>query len=168
MEGQAIERHGPAAGPPRAESGDSLAAPPILRARQVLFVEDEATFRQIVARNLRARGVEVREAETASQAIASMAEDRPDLLLLDIDLPDRSGWDVLRELGRRGIYVPTVILSAVRVPKGHLEEFRPLAYLPKPFPLEALLRLVLGSATGERDGEMAAGEAPAEEEPIHG
>lgn len=134
----------------------------------MLLVEDEAAFRQIIARNLRARGVEVREAETASQAIASIAEDRPDLLLLDINLPDRSGWDVLRELRRRGINVPTVVISAVRVPTGRLEEFRPLAYLPKPFPLEALLRLVLGAATDERDEEMATAGAREEEEPTDG
>jgi DNA-binding response OmpR family regulator len=67
-------------------------------------------------------------------------------LLLDINLPDRSGWDVLRELRRRGTDVPTIIVSAVRVSPNRLEEFHPLAYLPKPFPLEALLRLVLGGA----------------------
>jgi DNA-binding response OmpR family regulator len=168
MESQPIERHGPAVGSPRAESRDSLAALPILRYRQVLLVEDEAAFRQIIARNLRARGVEVREADTAGQAIASIAEDRPDLLLLDINLPDRSGWDVLRELRRHGINVQTVVISAVRVTTGRLEEFRPLAYLPKPFPLEALLQLVLGSATDERDEEMAAAGALEEEEPADG
>jgi DNA-binding response OmpR family regulator len=52
----------------------------------------------------------------------------------------------LRELRRRGTDVPTIIVSAVRVSPNRLEEFHPLAYLPKPFPLEALLRLVLGGA----------------------
>ena len=63
-------------------------------------------------------------------------------MLLDISLPDRTGWDVLRELRERGLVVPTIIVSAVRVGPSRLAEFRPLAYLPKPFPLEALLRLV--------------------------
>jgi len=63
-------------------------------------------------------------------------------MLLDINLPDRSGWDVLRELRERGIRVATVIVSAVRVSPARLDEFRPVAYLPKPFPLDALLRLV--------------------------
>ncbi len=168
MESQPIERRGPAVGSPRAESRDSHAALPTPRYRQVLLVDDEAAFRQIIARNLTARGVEVREADTAGRAIADIAEDRPDLLLLDLNLPDRSGWDVLRALRRQGIDVPTVVISAVRVPTSRLEEFRPLAYLPKPFPLEALLRLVLGSATDERDEEMATTGALEEKEPADG
>ncbi|MFN8515929.1 MAG: response regulator [Chloroflexia bacterium] len=83
--------------------------------------------------------------------------ERPDLLLLDINLPDRTGWDVLRELRERGVVVPTVIVSAVRVSQSRLDEFRPLAYLPKPFPLEALLRIVDGSRrVAEVGGERAA------------
>jgi DNA-binding response OmpR family regulator len=115
----------------------------------VLLVEDEATLRRLVARNLTGRGLQVREAETAEAAIGAVTTDRPDLLLLDINLPDRSGWDVLRELQRRGTDVPTIVISAVRVSPTRLKEFRPLAYLPKPFPLEALLRLVVGSPAPE-------------------
>ena len=117
--------------------------------RQVLLVEDEPTLRRVVARNLTGRGLQVREADTAEAAIGAATTDRPDLLLLDINLPDRSGWDVLRELRRRGSDVPTIIVSAVRVSPNRLEEFHPLAYLPKPFPLEALLRLVLGGAPSQ-------------------
>ncbi len=112
--------------------------------RGVLIVEDEGRLRRVIARNLASRGVRVREAETGTAAVQAIAEERPDLLLLDISLPDRSGWDVLRELRRRGTEVPTIVISAVRVTPERLAEFRPLAYLPKPFPLEALLRLVRG------------------------
>ena len=49
-----------------------------------------------------------------------------------------------RGLQVRGNAVPTIIISAVRVNQNRLDEFHPLAYLPKPFPLDALLRLVLG------------------------
>jgi DNA-binding response OmpR family regulator len=121
------------------------------RFRSVLVVEDEATLRRVVARNLAVRGIRVREAETAAAALAALRAERPDLLLLDINLPDRTGWDVLRELQRLGLSVPTIVVSAVRVNARRLDEFRPLAYLPKPFPLEALLALVLG-----RDAEAAA------------
>ena len=111
--------------------------------RKVLVVEDEPTLRRVVARNLTGRGLQVGEADSAEAAIGAASAERPDLLLLDINLPDRSGWDVLRELRRRGTDVPTIIVSAVRVSPNRLEEFHPLAYLPKPFPLEALMRLVL-------------------------
>jgi DNA-binding response OmpR family regulator len=108
----------------------------------ILVVEDEATLRQVITRNLEVRGHAVRGAETATEALRHLSDWPPDLMLLDINLPDRSGWDVLRELRERGIQVPTVIVSAVRVSPARLEEFRPVAYLPKPFPLDALLRLV--------------------------
>ena len=117
----------------------------------MLIVEDEATLRRVIARNLTGRGIQVREAETAAAALAAVRAQRPDLLLLDINLPDRTGWDVLRELQRLGLSVPTIVVSAVRVNAGRLVEFSPLAYLPKPFPLEALLSLVLG-----REAEGAA------------
>jgi DNA-binding response OmpR family regulator len=108
----------------------------------ILVVEDEATFSQVVTRNLEARGHAVLRAETATEALRHLSDSMPDLMLLDINLPDRSGWDVLRELRDRGTQVPTVIVSAVRVNPARLEEFQPVAYLPKPFPLDALLRLV--------------------------
>ena len=119
----------------------------------VLLVEDEATLRQVIARNLASRGHLVREAATASEALQEVEGFQPDLLLLDINLPDRSGWDVLRELRDRGIEIPTVVVSAVRVSPTRLAEFKPLAYLPKPFPLEALLRVVDETHEREKTGE---------------
>ena len=74
-----------------------------------------------------------------------------DLIILDINLPDLTGWEVLRTACNEGRLqvldveglprIPVVVLSAVRVSQRRLAEFRPLAYLPKPFPMDALLRL---------------------------
>jgi DNA-binding response OmpR family regulator len=118
---------------------------------RVLLVEDEATLRSIIERNLVARGHSVTEADSAREALARMSESRPDLMLLDINLPDRSGWDILREMRSRGWDVPVLIISVVRVSAARLEEFRPLAFLPKPFPLEALLRVVEDARPKERE-----------------
>jgi DNA-binding response OmpR family regulator len=110
--------------------------------RDVLLVEDEATFRRVIAQNLSSRGLSVREAGSAAEAVAAVNAQQPDLMVLDLNLPDRTGWDILRDLKGHGQDVPTIIVSAVRVRQGRLNEFHPLAYLPKPFPLEALLRVV--------------------------
>ena len=119
--------------------------------QRVLLVEDEVPLRTVIARNLTSRGIHVCEAGTAFDALAAATSEHHDLLLLDINLPDQTGWEVLRELKRRGTEVPTIVVSAVRVSQSRLEEFHPLAYLPKPFPIDALLRLVLGKTSAGRD-----------------
>src|SRR5262249_59032545 len=58
--------------------------------RRVLLVEDEVALRRVLARNLTSRGVAVLEAETASEAVQAVSTDLPDLLLLDINLPDQT------------------------------------------------------------------------------
>ena len=119
----------------------------------ILMVEDDASLRRVIVQNLASRGHSIREASTAAEALDILLEEKPDLLLLDINLPDRSGWDVLRALRERGIEVPTIVVSAVRVSSGRLAEFKPRAYLPKPFPLESLLRLIDHEhGTAEEDG----------------
>jgi two-component system KDP operon response regulator KdpE len=119
------------------------------RYRNVLVIEDDETFCRVVARSLEAYGVEVRSVASVQAALGAIAERRPDLLLLDIGLPDRTGWDLLRALRAQQVEIPTVILSAARVPPERLSEFRPLAYVRKPFPLEALLRVVVGAPAAD-------------------
>ncbi len=119
--------------------------------RNIVVVEDAAALRHVIALNLNRLGCRVREATSAAEGVAELRQEQPDLLLLDIFLPDRSGWDVLRELRQSGIEVPTIILSAARVTQSRMAEFHPLAYLPKPFPLDALLRLVDGSTPSAED-----------------
>src|SRR6478736_4305864 len=111
---------------------------------RVLVVEDDEQLRRIITSNLVARGHEVRQAADAAMALTALGEERPDLLILDINLPDRTGWDVLRE-ARLPPEVRVLMLTAVPVSPRRLSEFRPVAYLPKPFPLEALLRLAESS-----------------------
>jgi DNA-binding response OmpR family regulator len=109
---------------------------------KILVVEDDSTLRSVIVRNLEVRGHVVLEAETATEAAVQATNEDPDLILLDINLPDMSGWNVLRELRQAGKEIPTIVISAVRVMPDRLAEFKPLAYLPKPFPLDALLRVV--------------------------
>jgi DNA-binding response OmpR family regulator len=133
--------------------------------QDILIVEDDETLRSLIARNLEARGCRVREAVTATEAMEAVLEESPGLILLDIGLPDRSGWDVLRELRTRGMSIPTAVISAVRVSRERLDEFGPIAYLPKPFPLEALLRLVETGGTEEDISGIIAARETAPERP---
>jgi DNA-binding response OmpR family regulator len=118
----------------------------------VLVVEDDEQLRRVIVTNLAARGHQVRQAADAAGALAALAEERPDLLILDINLPDRTGWDVLRD-AHLPDDVRVLMLTAVPVSPRRLAELRPVAYLPKPFPLEALLRLAESGARTVRDEE---------------
>ncbi len=135
------------------------------RFQKVLLVEDDPPLSQIFKRNLERRGVEVRVAHSTEEAFALLAHWEPDLLLLDVSLPGRTGWDLLRALRAAGRTIPTVIISAVPPSQRRIEEFQPLAYLLKPFPLEALLRIVFAQPDHPAE-EIAATPATASQEVV--
>ena len=131
---------------------------------RILLVEDDEALCDLERRNLQIRGHVVSIAVDAKSALAQLRASFFDLIILDINLPDLTGWEVLRTalnegrlpvlnvegLGRR---IPVVVLSAVRVSQHRLAEFHPLAYLPKPFPMDALLRLAT-EAAARRNGDV--------------
>lgn len=134
---------------------------------RILLVEDDTVLRGLIERNLMARGHQVHCACAAEDALAYLRERTFDLILLDINLPELTGWDVLRVAQQEHLLVPfkdetdeqveklpVVILSAVRVGPRRLAEFHPLAYLPKPFPMDALVRLAAKAAPRQTNGEL--------------
>jgi DNA-binding response OmpR family regulator len=119
---------------------------------RILLVEDDEVLRELILLNLQGQEHNVCVAEDAQTALAHLRVAPFELMLLDICLPDETGWEVLRVAQKQGWLsslerdghpgqLSVVVLSAVRVNPKRLAEFRPLAYLPKPFPLESLLRL---------------------------
>ncbi|GCE16536.1 response regulator transcription factor [Dictyobacter kobayashii] len=124
---------------------------------RILLVEDDDVLRTLMMQNLSARHHILSVAADAEEALELLRMHTFDLVILDINLPDLSGWDVLRIAKREGYLQPSchdehgekfpvVMVSAVRVSLHRLAEFRPLAYLPKPFPMEALLRFAVEAA----------------------
>jgi two-component system OmpR family response regulator len=79
---------------------------------QVLVVDDEASIVDAVATALRYEGFDVREATTGRAALAAAQDDPPDLVVLDVMLPDLDGLEVTRRLRADGIRVPVLFLTA--------------------------------------------------------
>lgn len=109
-------------------------------APRVLVIDDEAQIRRFLDIGLRAEGYEVLQAATAADGLAQAATREPDLVILDIGLPDREGHEVLAEL-RQWSQVPVLMLS---VRNSEAEKVRALDagasdYVTKPFGIQELM-----------------------------
>lgn len=109
----------------------------------LLLVEDDVDLRTSVAASLAARGYTVRECGTAQDALAGWESGRPDLILLDLGLPDHDGRSVITRI-RRDATTPILILSARHQERDRVEALDLGAddYLTKPFGLTELVARV--------------------------
>ncbi|MEP7186674.1 MAG: response regulator transcription factor [Rhodanobacter sp.] len=122
-------------------------------APRILVIDDEAQIRRFLDIGLRAEGYEVLLAANAADGLALAATQSPDLLILDIGLPDRDGHEVLEEV-RQWSQVPVLMLS---VRDAEAEKVRALDrgandYMTKPFGIQELmarLRALLRNRPGE-------------------
>lgn len=106
----------------------------------ILLIEDEPGSRRFLRVTLASSGYRVSEAACAEDGLKHAASDRPDLIVLDLGLPDRDGMDVLKEL-REWSSVPVIVLTARDVEKAKVEALDAGAddYLTKPFGASELL-----------------------------
>jgi two-component system OmpR family response regulator len=129
-------------------------------AERLLVVDDEATVRELLAATLRFAGFRVTSAATAGEAIASAAKDPPDLVLLDVMLPDMDGFEVVRRL--RETRTPVMFLTARDRPADKVAGLSLGAddYVTKPFDLEELIariRAILRRTSGHPTGVVTVG-----------
>jgi two-component system, OmpR family, KDP operon response regulator KdpE len=125
----------------------------------VLVVEDEPQMRRFLRATLPAHGYRLAEAETGAQALVEAATRAPDLVLLDLGLPDMDGVEVTRRL-REWSSVPVVVLSARGQEGDKVQALDAGAddYLTKPFGIDELLarmRVALRHAARTTDGGQA-------------
>ncbi|MGC8462943.1 MAG: response regulator transcription factor [Acidimicrobiales bacterium] len=106
----------------------------------VLVVEDEASYREAMTVGLRHEGFAVRTAVDGASALRSVTEERPDIVLLDVLLPDMSGTEVCRRL-RQLTPVPVVLVSAIDAELDVVLglELGAEDYVTKPFHLRELV-----------------------------
>ncbi|HMT19847.1 MAG TPA: response regulator [Promineifilum sp.] len=106
----------------------------------VLVIDDEGQIRRFLRISLEANGYEVHEVATGLEGISRAAQLRPDLIILDMGLPDIDGLEVLRRL-REWTTTPTIILSVRDADDDKVAALDTGAddYLTKPFSLEELM-----------------------------
>jgi DNA-binding response OmpR family regulator len=106
-------------------------------ARRVLVVDDERAIRLLCHVNLTASGIDVLEAADGRKALELAREERPDLMLLDVMMPDVDGWTVARELAadQQTSGIPIVFLTAraEAADKRMGQQLGGVGYLVKPF-----------------------------------
>jgi two-component system, OmpR family, KDP operon response regulator KdpE len=123
----------------------------------ILVVDDELALRRFLRASLAANGYRCLEAETAEQGLAQTAAMNPDLILLDLGLPDRSGVEVTRCI-REWSRIPIIVISARGQETDKIEALDAGAddYLTKPFSVGELLariRAALRRVTPTDSGE---------------
>ena len=120
---------------PRGGSGPRSAGP------SVLVVDDDPGLREFIRANLEAEGYSVREAGSASEGLAALDEEPPDLILLDVLMPKMDGWEMLRRVQERhGVDAIQVIMYSGKVEEaGKAEERGAQAFIGKPFDPAKLL-----------------------------
>ena len=108
---------------------------------KILVVDDEPPIRKLLRLGLSTQGYNVIEAMNATAAIEQIALTQPDLIVLDLGLPDLSGYELLRRWRDEGSDLPVVILSS-RTDEGGIVQALELGaddYITKPFGMNELV-----------------------------
>lgn len=111
------------------------------RGPRILIVDDELSIRDLLSSSLRFAGFGVRAVANGAQCISAVLEEEPDLILLDVMLPDMNGFSVTKNLRTHGITAPIIFLTA----KDDVEDkVKGLTvggddYVTKPFSLDEII-----------------------------
>ncbi len=138
-----VENEPLTAGTPLAENG-KMKYPKLTT---VLIVEDEANVRKLFSVNLTSRGYAVVEAQDVKQALSHLHNITPDLMVLDIRLPDMTGWNLLAKIRadpvidfRFPVVVTTASVTEAQIDRSHYPQV--VDILIKPFSAERLMNAV--------------------------
>jgi len=124
----------------------------------LLVVDDEQPIRRLLRTSLTAQGYRVIEAETGSDALECLRTEKPEVVLVDLGLPDMDGIELIRRIRSRSA-IPIVVLSSRGDEKGKVEALDLGAddYVTKPF---GMAELVARIRTAQRHAVQEQGAAP--------
>lgn len=117
--------------------------------KKVLLVDDDPSILEGVGDRLRSYGLDVRCEATAAECYVALREETPDLVLLDIRLPDGDGLDILSHIRVHHPALPVLMISSIRGAEKESLKRGAQGFLAKPFKGEDLKREVF-KTLGER------------------
>jgi DNA-binding response OmpR family regulator len=131
----------------------------------ILIVEDDPVVRSLVSSTLSREGMLVMPFSTGAEGLSAVSQNHPSLVLLDVNLPDMDGWEILRRLRDGSAYQPSVIMLTTRreeTDRVHGLDMGADDYICKPFSsrelvarVRAVLRRVNESGSGRNEINFA-------------
>lgn len=108
----------------------------------VLVVDDDPGIREVITQALEGDGYSVATAGNGREALDRVAESRPLLVLLDLQMPIMTGWEVLSALRESKTDVPVVFMTAGYRAQAEAEKYHADGFMAKPFDLDVLFDVV--------------------------
>ena len=118
--------------------------------RPILVVDDDAAVRDVVLMTLALEGYRVIEAENGADALSLIEEERPSLVVLDMQMPVLDGWGLVHELRARHLDPPIIVMTAGKNAERAAHEIGADGFVGKPFELNDLLMQVERLRTRDR------------------
>jgi two-component system, chemotaxis family, chemotaxis protein CheY len=110
--------------------------------RHILVVDDDLAIRQAITMILESEDYRVATAADGLEALDRIAELNPAVVLLDLQMPVLTGWEVLKRLAEEGATVPVVVMTAGYRAQAEAATYNAAGYLAKPFELDDVLEVV--------------------------
>jgi FixJ family two-component response regulator len=124
------------------------------RSAHIAIVDDDASVRKALARLLTAWSFEIETYGSVRDFLASLATAKPDCLVVDLHMPDLTGFDLQRQLAQTGMQIPTIVVTAYNEPglRELCQSAGATAFLLKPLDGSTLIG-VINAATGRHLAE---------------
>ena len=128
--------------PGTTESPGRLHTRPAIAPKRILIVDDDALVRSSLAAVLECEGYEVFEAVDGCTAVKAAVEHRPDLVLLDLNMPNMDGWTAFNKLEQTRPLVPVIVITARPHQYKHAVRLGVDAFMEKPLNFPVLLHAI--------------------------